>query len=150
MRILKQLGAELEEITFVSRRLRQILKSGDMDNNQISSDIDHDRYIKDNFWGYVKRIIKSKANTLPSFTETQCISYFRNTFSTLSSNKPFKTPTWIPLFAPPQMPFTLNPSSYLQVTNVIRKMKSSGSPCPLDQISIFCFKTLSLLKVPSC
>ena len=37
LRILKQSGAGLEEITFVSRRLRQILKSGDKDDNRISS-----------------------------------------------------------------------------------------------------------------
>ena len=63
LRILKQTRAELEETTFVSRRLRQILKNGDKDNNRISFDIDTDSYIKDNLWGKVKRIIKSKANT---------------------------------------------------------------------------------------
>ena len=146
LRILKQSGAGLEEITFVSRKLRQILKSGNNDDNRISSDIDHDSYIKDNFWGYVKRIVKSKANTLPSFTETECISYFKCTFSALSSNKIFKIPTWIPQFAPPQMPFKSDPPSYQQVSNVIRKMKSSGSPCPLDQISILCFKRCPYLR----
>ena len=146
LRILKQSGAGLEEITFVSRRLRLILKSCNKDDNRIRSDIDHDSYIKDNFCGYVKRIVKSKANTLPSFTETECISYFKCTFSALSSNKIFKIPTWIPQFAPPQMPFKSDPPSYQQVSNVIRKMKSSGSPCPLDQISILCFKRCPYLR----
>ena len=47
LRTLTQSGSVLEEITFVSILLRQILKSGDKDNNRISSDIDHDSYIKD-------------------------------------------------------------------------------------------------------
>ena len=146
LRILKQSGAGLEEITFVSRRLRQILKSGGKDDNRINSGIDHDSHIKDNFWGYVKRIVKSKANTLPSFTETECISYFKSTFSALSSNKLFNIPTWIPQFAPPQMPFNSDPPSYHQVSKVIRKMKSSGSPSPLYQISILCFKRCPYLR----
>ena len=89
LRILTQSGAGLEEITFVSRRLQQILKSSNKDDDRIGSDIDHDSYIKDNFWGCIKRIVKSKASTLPSFTETECISYFKRTFSALSSNKIF-------------------------------------------------------------
>jgi len=40
LRILKQFGVGIEKITFVSRRLRQILKSGDKDDNRISSNID--------------------------------------------------------------------------------------------------------------
>ena len=44
------------------------------------------------------------------------------------------------------MPFNSDPPSYQQVTNVIRKMKSSGSPCPLDQISILCFKRCPYLR----
>ena len=76
LRILKQFGVGIEKITFVSRRLRQISKSGDKDDNRISSDINHDSYIKDNFWGDVTRIVKSKANNLLSFIEAECMSHF--------------------------------------------------------------------------
>ena len=44
------------------------------------------------------------------------------------------------------MPFNSDPPSYQQVSNVIRKMKSSGSPCPLDQISILCFRRCPYLR----
>ena len=41
---------------------------------------------------------------------------------------------------------TLTPPTYQQITNVVRKMKSSGSPCPLDQLSIICFKRCPYLR----
>ena len=44
------------------------------------------------------------------------------------------------------MQFDLDPPSYQQVTAVIRKMKASGSPCPLDQVSIISFKRCAYLR----
>ena len=64
----------------------------------------------------------------------------------MNPNKIFRIPSWIPLFAPPQIPFNLDPPSYQQVTNVIRNMKASGSPCPLDQISVIAFKRCPYLR----
>ena len=55
-------------------------------------------------------------------------------------------PTWIPRLTNPQSPFDLSPPTYEQITAVIRKMKASGSPCPLDQISIICFKRCPFLR----
>ena len=40
----------------------------------------------------------------------------------------------------------LTPPTYQEVTNVIRKMKPSGAPCPLDQMSIICFKRCPYLR----
>ena len=96
--------------------------------------------------GKLSYVSSSKANTLLSFTKTERISYLKSTFSALSSNKIFKILTWIPQFAPPQMPFNLASPSYQQVSNVIRKMKSSGLPSPFDQISILCFKRCPYLR----
>ena len=49
-------------------------------------------------------------------------------------------------FASPKTPFNLDPPTYQEITKVIRKMKPSGSPCPLDQISIICFKRCPYLR----
>ncbi|CAB3992804.1 Hypothetical predicted protein, partial [Paramuricea clavata] len=54
--------------------------------------------------------------------------------------------TWIPKLSDPEVQFNLDPPTYQQITNVIRKMKSSGSPCPLDQLSIICFKRCPYLR----
>jgi hypothetical protein len=40
----------------------------------------------------------------------------------------------------------LDPPTYQEITNVTRQMKLSGSPCPLDQISIICFKRRPYLR----
>ena len=52
----------------------------------------------------------------------------------------------LPALPPPSIHFTCEPPSYEKVTKIIRKMKASGSPCPLDQISIICFKRCPFLR----
>ena len=58
----------------------------------------------------------------------------------MNPNKIFQIPSWIPALPDPITEFNLEPPTYQQITNIIRKMKTSGSPSPLDQISIICFK----------
>ena len=68
------------------------------------------------------------------------------TLSAINPKKAFYIPSWIPKFTAPKTPFNLDPPTYREITNVIRKMKPSGSPCPLDQISIICFKRCPYLR----
>ena len=58
--------------------------------------------------------------------------------------KLFKIPNWIPMLPEPITEFDLTPPTYQQVTNIIRKMKTS--PCPLYQISVICFKRCPYLR----
>ena len=60
--------------------------------------------------------------------------------------KLFPIPNWIPKLCRPQIQFDLDPPTYQQITTVIRKMKTSESPCPLDQLSIICFKRCPYLR----
>ena len=62
------------------------------------------------------------------------------TLLSVNPTKVFNLPSWIPTLSDPVIPFNLEPPTYQQISNVIRKMKASGSPCPLDQLSIICFK----------
>ena len=55
---------------------------------------------------------------------------FTDFFACLSPRQLFLSPTWIPSFFLPKIPFDLSPPTYQQATNVIRKMRSSVSPCP--------------------
>ena len=64
----------------------------------------------------------------------------------INPSKTFSIPSWIPKFASPRKPFNLDPPTYQEISNVIRKMKPSGSPCPLDQISIISFKRCPYLR----
>lgn len=52
----------------------------------------------------------------------------------------FSIPNWIPSLAQPSILYDLSPYSYQQITQVICRMKASGSPCLLDRISIIPFK----------
>ena len=104
------------------------------------------KYIGKNFWGYVKNILRKKDTVLPSFNMTQCLSHFTKTLAAIHPNKLFNIPSWIPALSDPEIQFDLDPPSYQQVTNIIRKTKASGSPCPLDQLSIICFKRCPFLR----
>ena len=134
---LKQLKLEcvdISEIKYVSRLLRRkICKPGslahDMNAHCIS---DHDEYISKSFWGYVKNILAKRGTLLPSFAKERCTEFFLKYFSAINKSKLFCIPSWIPPFTAPQLPFNLDPPSNQQITDIIRNMKSSGSPCPLD------------------
>ena len=148
---LKLENGDISEIKFVAKKLRILLdKRNNTDKHDIntfkSAEINHDHLINANFWGYVKRYFKKNASSLPTFNLAQCTSYFTNTFSAFNPHKTFSIPSWIPQFTSPKTPFNLDPPTYQEITKVIRKMKPSGSPCPLDQISIICFKRCPYLR----
>ena len=148
---LKLENGEILEIKFVAKKLRNLLnKSNTTDPNNTdshaSANIDHDSLIGNCFWGFVKRFFKKNTSSFPSFNLSECTSYFTKTLSAISPTKTFNIPSWIPKFASPQTPFNLDPPTYQEITNVIRKMKPSGSPSPLDQISIICFKRCPYLR----
>ena len=67
-------------------------------------------------------------------------------FPSASPSRQFPIPSWIPTLPQASIPFILEPPSYDKVTNIIRRMKASGSPCPLDQISIICCKRCPYLQ----
>ena len=94
----------------------------------------------------MKNVLVKWRTLLPSFDKERCTKFVLKSFSAINKSKLFCIPSWIPPFAPPQVPFNLDPPSYQQITNIIRNMKSSGSPCSLDQISIISFKRCPYLR----
>ena len=137
-------SADIAEIKYVSRLLRDKLRNN---TSQVNTDpMNHDYSISKKFWGYVKKIFNIKAEMLPSFSMDECFDYFTRTLSSLNPTRVFNLPSWIPTLSDPVIPFNLEPPTYQQISNVIRKMKASGSPCPLDQLSIICFKRCPFLR----
>ena len=132
----------------MSRLLRKkICKSKSLTNDLNTHGVnDHDEYIGKNFWVYVKNVLAKKRTLLPSFDKEQCTEFFLKSFSAINKSKLFCIPSWIPPFTPPRVPFNLDPPSYQQIINIIRNMKLSGSPCPLDHISIISFKRCPYLR----
>ena len=131
----------IREIKFVSHKLRGLLSY-----KQEITRHSHDNYTKRTFWGYVKNIITYEPSALPSLNKSDCLSFFKKYFSVRSPSKSFSIPSWIPSLATPQVPFNLDPPSYQEISRIIRNMKTSASPCPLDQASIISFKRCPYLR----
>ena len=115
-------------------------------SNNTNETFNHDKYFERNFWGYVKKIINYSESALPTFNMDDCLKYFKTVLTKVNPNKIFQIPSWIPVLPDPIVEFDLRPPTYQQITNIVRKMKTSGSPCPLDQISIICFKCCPYLQ----
>ncbi|CAB3986993.1 Hypothetical predicted protein [Paramuricea clavata] len=79
-------------------------------------------------------------------SELDNLKYFKTVLTKVNPNKIFQIPSSIPMLHDPIIEFDLEPPTYRQITNIIRKMKTSGSPCPLDQISIISFKRCPYLR----
>ena len=100
----------------------------------------HDHYISNHFWNYVKPSLQTESVCFLTFSVTQCIEYFLKTVSALTPNKLFTITSWIPTFKEPIHAFSTEMPSHHTITSIIRRMKGSTYPCPLDKISIICFK----------
>ena len=129
----------------VSHLLRSKLKNQDIAHSSATI-VDQDRYVSKSFWGFVKRVIERGSAILPSFSQNHCTHFFIKMFSAVLPCKKFTIPHWIPSFNQPSFAFDQSTPSYGKVTQVIRRIKSSGSPCPLDKISIICFKRCQYLR----
>ena len=149
LKLLKLSNSDLAEIKYVSRLVRNKLKSNTTNDNMHNStneSFNHDKYFERNFWGYVKKVINCSESILPAFNMDDCLKYFKTVLTKVNPNKIFQIPSWIPMLHDPIIEFDLEPPTYRQITNIIRKMKTSGSPCPLDQISIISFKRCPYLR----
>ena len=139
---LKNSGADIAKIRYVSHLLRNRLNK----SRAANSDRNDDEKIRMNFWGYVKNIFEKSAVELPAFDVSTCTDLFSKFFSSLNTKKNFQIPDWIPSLSFPTSPFDLSPPSYKQITKVVRRIKASGSPCPIDQLSIIPFKRCLYLR----
>ena len=94
-----------------------------------------------------QNIFNNSTSSLLAIEVNTCTNFFNNLFSAINPVKTFKIPEWIPSLSFPTDPFDLPPPSYHQVTKVVRRIKASGSPYPLDQISIIRFKRCPYLRI---
>ena len=83
---------------------------------------------------------------LPEFDKQECSNSFRKSLAVVNPTKLFPILDWIPKLNDPSIEFDLSPLAYNKICKIDKRMKASGSPCPLDQISIICFKRWSILR----
>ena len=91
-------------------------------------------------------IIKIPSRTLPEFDKQSCNKYFRKSLAAVNPTMLFAIPGWIPKFNDSSVEFDLSPPTYNKICKLVKRMKTSGSPCPLDQIPIICFRKCSILR----
>ena len=143
LRRLKHNNTDTDVVTirFVAKLLRSKVNSENTNcfKDKVNS-IDHDKEIKKNFWWYVKEFIKKPNQILPNFNREICTNYFSKILRTTRPLRSYVIPEWIPKFSRPIIDFRREPPSYQEIAKIIRKMKASGSPCPLDQVSVICLK----------
>ena len=124
---LKQLKNEkspsVSRIRFVSRMLRA--KATSSPTNKVYS-IDHDLELKNNFWSYVKYYLEKPTKVLPTFNKTTCYEFFKKFFKCANPTKKFQIPSWIPFFPSPEKKFDSNPPTYAEISQIIKRMKTSG------------------------
>ena len=100
---LKIINNNVQEIKFVSPQLRYLLSKKDKSNcvdHRDFQEIDCDKSIKRNFWGFVKQVFQKQNSILPTFSRAHCLEYCKTSFSVISPNKSFHIPAWIPHFSP--------------------------------------------------
>ena len=75
-----------------------------------------------------------------TFTKQTCKNFFKRVFNSTTPLLRFVIPSWFTRFKVPIHAFNDTPPTYPEITNIIRKMKSSGSANPLFKILIIAFK----------
>ena len=140
LKSLKFTKSDIASLKFVSRLLRSKVDKKSVD---ISVASDNDEEISKNFWKYAKNILTEGKNIIPTFTRDQCTTYFKRVLQCFNPSKSFMIPSWMPTLANPEIAFNMEPPTYNEISKIINKIKTSGSPCPLDQISVICFKRCS-------
>ena len=87
-----------------------------------------------------------KENTVkPGFNKEACHSFFKKTTRNKKKWK-HEFPDWMKKLNEHLNVFDLKKFKYKEITCFINKLKSSGSPCPPDQISITILKRCSILR----
>ena len=144
LKTLKLNNASTSIIKYVAKEIRSRINKKLI---SITVATDNDDEISKKFCGYAKKVFRSGSSVFPSFNVVQGTTYFTNALKFVNRMKLFTIPSWIPKLKEPNIPFNLSPSTYHEITRIIKHMKSSVSPCPLDQISIICFKRCPYLRL---
>ena len=83
---------------------------------------------------------------MPTFSENDCWKHFMKTCHVPKPAKIFSILSWIKQLEKPIKDFNIKPPTYNEINIIIMKMKSSGSSCPIDQVSTLMLKKCPILR----
>ena len=86
------------------------------------------------FWRFAAKILDDRENSPePTFTAENAESYFREVYS--SSPREYTRPPWLPATKPPHCAFNDAPITTSEISEVIKRSRSTSSPSPMDRVS---------------
>ena len=92
-------------------------------------------------------LLNQKKMSNPVSTNQLAIhTFLKNRQRAKHVNKSFSPPVWMKKLNQPSKEFDLSPPSYREIASIIRRMKSSGSPCPFDQIRVIVLKRCPIIR----
>ena len=133
---------QVDEIRYVARLIRKKYEYG----TNVLNSINHNESMKNSMWKYCKDIFEKSEIVKPDFDREQCEQYFRENHRQNSENRSFNVPPWMKQLNEPAVIFDEEPPSYQEITKIINNIKSSGSPCPFDHVSIIILKRCPILR----
>ena len=83
---------------------------------------------------------------MPNFSENDCWKHFMKTCHMSKPAKVFNLLSWMKQLEKPIKDFNTKPPTYNEINKIIMKMKSSGSSCPIDQVSTLMLKKCPILR----
>ena len=144
-KVLKSLKVDkitnITEIKYVSRRLRSKVRKEEQPDA-----FNHNDRINENYWKYCKNNFETNETVLPTFSENDCWKHFMKTCHESKPSKVFNIPPWMKQLEEPMKDFNIKPPKYNKINKIIIKMKSSGSSCPIDQVSTLMLKKCPILR----
>ena len=114
--------------------------------HEFLSNDNHNEQINQNFWHYCKKSFEIENEMLPDFDKDVCEQYFRNILRAKGRQKTFDLPSWMKTIKSPESTFDKSAPSYQEINKIMSKMKTRGSPCPLDQMSVIVLKKCPILR----
>ena len=115
-------------------------------SNKLCNKMTHDEGIEKDFWMYCKEIFETEDKFLPDFNKTTCYEHFTKSLKKNKHSRDYSLSSRMNILDEPTSLFDLSPPTYREISKIIHKMKSSGSTCPLDHISVIALKRSPILR----
>ena len=95
---------------------------------------------------YCKNLFETNETVLRTFSENDCWKHFTKTCHELKPSKVFNISSLMKQYEEPIKDCNIKPPTYNEKKNKIIKMKSSGSSCPINQVSTLMLKKFLILR----
>ena len=137
---------DFTEIRFVNKLLRRKVSRTSTDKNFDNNETDYNKSFDSGLWSYCKKYIDQAKSVLPQFNASSCYVCYKKLFKCSDKSKQFNRPAWMSEYERPTVRFNDSQPTYQELTKIIKKMKMSGSPCPLHQISVIVLERIPYLR----